>query len=480
MHQLPLTPPDYLDSYPFSATAAPQLPAPRTLPSLGPQYDNGRSDLQDLNSQWPSLPPVSQPRYSQESARNMLTNYGRPLPSSNRMYGNATVPMLPPIRIPERIHMDNYEQPARSKRVPTVGQTKEDKPVGGVAAHLDYEMDDMVDFVSQTAQGMYDIYVSGICLADIDMARSVLDSRVSVHPDLRKYVSQVLSSTRLPSSTIILGLHYLAKRMTMLSNNGRFNHGNGQVYHMLTIALLLGSKFLDDNTFQNRSWSEVSNISVSELNESEIEWLVQSGWDMHIDPEDPETFMLWHRQWKTFLTHRTSTKVDKSLAQSLRQTHMNGDGLGRQRSINQRSSPSSRSLPPQSDPRFGDFRKSSSQSQWATPRYDPWQSSRASNDYSPPSAPETGPTTPEWYGTHNMFGYGQGQQQGYTTLKMPPPLQILGSNALSGYPTPYTQEYNSAYVSPYGHGTACGCQQCMPYYDRYGMATEYGPQSVVG
>src|SRR5699024_8529153 len=101
--------------------------------------------------------------------------------------------------------------------VPSDRPHKEEKPTGGVAAHLDYEMDQMSDFVAEMAQGMYALYSTKINLSDIDFARSVCPG-TSVTPQFRKYVYQILSSTRLPSSTILLGLFYLASRMRMLSS----------------------------------------------------------------------------------------------------------------------------------------------------------------------------------------------------------------------------------------------------------------------
>ncbi len=479
--QLPLTPPHYFDSFSGGDRGAPHLPALRLLGAQEPAYNSGRLETREYKSQYPQYPLASASRAAcpQENTRHGTSSYTASSQAPSTQYNAASAPMLPPIRIPERLHMDDFQQQVRTNRAPTVTQPKEEKTVGGVAAHLDYEMEDMVDFVSQTAQGMYDIYASKICLADIDMARSVLTSKSPVHPDLHTYVSQVLSSTRLPSSTIILGLYYLAKRMTLLSANGTFNHGSGQVYRMLTIGLLLGSKFLDDNTFQNRSWSEVSNIPVSELNTLEVEWLSAIRWNMHINPDDPEGFLLWRQQWQTFLSHRATRKVEQSLAHSLKETNLS-NGFRRQRSVTQRSPPSSGILPSFADYAIGNRFHGASQPQWATPRYDPWQSSRPQTEYSPPSAPETGPSTPQWYGSHDMFTYGQTQQQAYPTLKMPPPLQVVGSSLPhSGYPTPYThQQYHT-----YSHLNACGCSQCshcVPYRDCYLMAPGNFPQSAVG
>ena len=473
--QMPLTPPDHYDAYPSSAHAAGQLPAIHTLGQVA-NYELGGPEGHDLLPRYSqyTLAPISRHAYLQENHRHAPPQYGN-LQGNAHTYAASSAPLLPPIRVPDR-SLEDYQPHGRSNRAPSapsVPQPKEEKAVGGVAAHLDYEMEDMVDFVSKMAQGMYDIYASKICLADIDMTRSVLRSESSVHSDLRKYVSQILSSTRLPSSTILLGLHYLAERMTLLSNSGKYNHGSGRVYRMLTTALVLGSKFLDDNTFQNRSWSEVSSIPVSELNVLEVEWLKDIKWNMHINPDDPEGFLLWHQRWQAF----KANKVDR-LAESLKQTHIGvstafkGNNVQRQRSLHQRSSPIDRQAASYIDHQLGSGYKNHAHSQWNTPRYDQWPPSRSQTDYSPP---ETGPTTPEWY-THGGFGYGHVPQQTYQAGKAPPPPQVLGSNApQSNYYTVYAQQY-----IPHGHGNTCGCGYCGPQYERYSMVSSYRSQAVAG
>lgn len=475
--QMPLTPPDHYDSYPGSAHAAGHLPAIHTLGRI-PNYDVAAPDENDILPRYShyTLAPISRHAYSQENTRHTPSHYGT-LQSASNPYAASSVPLLPPIRVPDR-SLEDYQLRGRPNRAPSASsapQPKEEKAVGGVAAHLDYEMEDMVDFVSKMAQGMYDIYASRICLADIDMTRSVLRSESPVHSDFRKYVSQILSSTRLPSSTILLGLHYLAERMTLLSNVGKYNHGSGQVYRMLTTALVLGSKFLDDNTFQNRSWSEVSSIPVRELNVLELEWLSDIKWDMHIDPEDPEGFLLWHQRWQAF----QANKIDMALAESLKQTHISvstafkaNNNVQRQRSLHQRSSPRNRQPALYVDRHLGNGYDNHAHSQWNTPRYDQWPPSRSQTDHSPP---DTGPTTPEWY-SHGGFGYSRATQQTHPAIKVPPPLQGPGPNASqSNYYTAYPQQY-----IPQGHGNACACCYCGLLYERYSMASSYGPQAVVG
>lgn len=150
---------------------------------------------------------------------------------------------------------------------------------GGVCAVLDYEVELMADYVSEMA------------------TRIVMPQR-QVNPAFRKFVSQILTSTRLPSTTILLGMNYLAKRINMMHAAGQNNHTEGQIWRMLTISLLLGSKFLDDNTFQNKSWSEVSGIPVQELNTLEYEWLGAIHWCLYVNLDGSKDYQAWLSNWK--------------------------------------------------------------------------------------------------------------------------------------------------------------------------------------
>lgn len=153
---------------------------------------------------------------------------------------------------------------------------------GGVCAVLDYEVEMMADYVSE-------------------MATRVVMPRSPVNTAFRKFVSQILTSTRLPTTTILLGLNYLAKRINMMHAAGQNNHTEGEIWRMLTIALLLGSKFLDDNTFQNKSWAEVSGIPVRELNTMEYEWLSAISWVLYVNLDESQDYQAWLGNWKEWL-----------------------------------------------------------------------------------------------------------------------------------------------------------------------------------
>lgn len=152
---------------------------------------------------------------------------------------------------------------------------------GGVCAVLDYDVELMAEYVAEMS------------------TRLALGSS---HPSeaFRKFISQILSSTRLPRTTILLGMNYFAKRinmMGMMSPTGKLTVSEGHVWRMLTVALLLGSKFLDDNTFQNRSWADVSGIPVRELNTMEREWMESISWCLYVNLDLSEDYNAWINSW---------------------------------------------------------------------------------------------------------------------------------------------------------------------------------------
>jgi hypothetical protein len=150
---------------------------------------------------------------------------------------------------------------------------------GGVCAVLDYEVEAMAEYVAE-------------------MATRVVLPQSPVTGAFRKFVSQILTSTRLPSTTILLGMNYLAKRVNIMTAAGQAMTSEGQVWRMLTTALLLGSKFLDDNTFQNKSWSEVSGIPVQELNSLEYQWLASINWCLYVNLDTSKDYNAWLKNWE--------------------------------------------------------------------------------------------------------------------------------------------------------------------------------------
>ncbi|EPE09097.1 cyclin-like protein [Ophiostoma piceae UAMH 11346] len=151
---------------------------------------------------------------------------------------------------------------------------------GGVCAVLDYDVEMMAEYVAE-------------------MANRLAMGTPKTPESFRKFISQILSSTRLPRTTILLGMNYFAKRINMMNmmNGNKVTLSEGHIWRLLTVALLLGSKFLDDNTFQNRSWADVSGIPVRELNKLEREWMESISWRMYVNLDLSEDYQAWINSW---------------------------------------------------------------------------------------------------------------------------------------------------------------------------------------
>lgn len=107
----------------------------------------------------------------------------------------------------------------------------------------------------------------------------------------RKWVTTILSTTQVAQNVIILALLFVYRLKKL---NPGVKGKPGSEYRLLTVALMLGNKFLDDNTYTNKTWAEVSGISVFEVHIMEVEFLSNMKYNLHTSAEEWE-------QWQTQL-----------------------------------------------------------------------------------------------------------------------------------------------------------------------------------
>ena len=390
-------------------------------------------------------------------------------PSSNLFANNAPTNPIVGAPVSRPVRESRHSETDRHRHGPTTSQRqpKEEQVVGGVSAKLDYEMETMTDFVAETSSGMYALYTPAICLTDVDFLGSI-KAGCKVHPNFRKWVLHVLNATRLPSATILTSLHYLSLRVHNLSANGHFAPSEATLYQLLTVALILGSKFLDDNTFQNKSWAEVSQIKVTDLNRDEREWLAAFDHRLHYHPQCHEGFQYWQDRWIKF-----QVPVADILS-TLRPLDTNVQRQQSMRQVYTRQSSSPSGYPKQYPQAPQSIMEPNIDSHYSTPTYtpyDPWFPQRTALDRSPSSAPHTGPTTPEYYGAPGIWSqdYSQRAQFAYPAMSVP---------QLTAYHAPYNMPLINQF-SWTGHGPNCDCVYCPNHVPHYMMPGRYGP-SVAG
>ncbi|KAL7788351.1 hypothetical protein V8C37DRAFT_235736 [Trichoderma ceciliae] len=104
----------------------------------------------------------------------------------------------------------------------------------------------------------------------------------------RKWVYNVLSTTQVTQNVILLALLFIYRlKLSTPQIKGR----GGSEYRLLTVALMLGNKFLDDNTYTNKTWAEVSCFTVNEIHVMEVEFLSNMRYNLLASKDEWEDWL---------------------------------------------------------------------------------------------------------------------------------------------------------------------------------------------
>ncbi|KAI0344024.1 hypothetical protein BDW22DRAFT_1355296 [Trametopsis cervina] len=111
--------------------------------------------------------------------------------------------------------------------------------------------------------------------------------QLAVSPAFVRFMQKVLETTQVSQSVIVLALHYIYR----LKIRNRYTNGqSGSEYRVAIAALMMANKFLDDNTYTNKTWSEVSGIGLEEVNRMEREFLLGIDFGLYVDKT---TYVSW-------------------------------------------------------------------------------------------------------------------------------------------------------------------------------------------
>ncbi|CDS09411.1 hypothetical protein LRAMOSA10771 [Lichtheimia ramosa] len=99
------------------------------------------------------------------------------------------------------------------------------------------------------------------------------------HESFKVFCHKVLKATQISSACVLLSLYYIHR---LRSAYPAIHASIGSEVRLFTTALILANKFLDDNTFTNKTWSDVSGIPVRELNIMEVEFLSALNYNIYI------------------------------------------------------------------------------------------------------------------------------------------------------------------------------------------------------
>ncbi|KAK9389893.1 hypothetical protein V1515DRAFT_175899 [Lipomyces mesembrius] len=100
--------------------------------------------------------------------------------------------------------------------------------------------------------------------------------------EFRLFASAMLARTQVSRTVVALALLYIYRlKLHAPSILGT----PGSEYRVFTIALVLANKFLDDNTYTNKTWAQVSKLPVSEIGVMEIEFLKHVNYELAVAKE---------------------------------------------------------------------------------------------------------------------------------------------------------------------------------------------------
>ncbi|KAF6837553.1 cyclin-related 2 [Colletotrichum musicola] len=108
-------------------------------------------------------------------------------------------------------------------------------------------------------------------------------------PQFKKWAYSVLATTQVTPNVILLALLFVYRLKT---TNPAVKGRSGSEYRLLTVALMLGNKFLDDNTYTNKTWAEVSGITVQEIHVMEVEFLSNMRYSLLATKEEWEEWLV--------------------------------------------------------------------------------------------------------------------------------------------------------------------------------------------
>jgi len=113
--------------------------------------------------------------------------------------------------------------------------------------------------------------------------------------ELSKKFRYLVEITKFPYQCVLSCTYYLY----MLSKKHPELKGYGSEKNLMVMALMVTNKMLYDNTYSNRTWSEISDIPLEELNIMELEFCGVLDYNLNIDPKE---FEAWENYMRNLIS----------------------------------------------------------------------------------------------------------------------------------------------------------------------------------
>lgn len=155
-------------------------------------------------------------------------------------------------------------------------------------------------------------------------------------PAFRRFVHQVLSQTLVSPTALLLALYYVRRQLPSIIGVGAgvsdeemaalslYAHPPSSApFKLLTLGLMLANKYLDDNTFLNKTWHEVTGIPLAEINRMEAYFLCRTQYNIDVPQEPWHLFLLRIRSRELFnvVDTKESSRLDRVVGDLLADTY---------------------------------------------------------------------------------------------------------------------------------------------------------------
>ncbi|KAJ8331598.1 hypothetical protein QVD99_001865 [Batrachochytrium dendrobatidis] len=147
--------------------------------------------------------------------------------------------------------------------------------------------------------------------------RSFAEMAARPTPGLRlfaRFTLDILRSTGLSFSVVLLALKYVHR---IKSCRPDLQGAEGSECRLLVCTLMLAMKYLMDNTYSNKTWHKVSHIPLLEINVTEMEFLAQLNFDLHVQEEDYFGWLAFIEQAVVEFRHTTGSMQKSSVQQQV-------------------------------------------------------------------------------------------------------------------------------------------------------------------
>ncbi|KAK6905352.1 hypothetical protein I204_05302 [Kwoniella mangroviensis CBS 8886] len=301
---------DYQTSFPSSSRLT-LSSTPPTLHFDQSSINDGSISEQETILESPSdslfhgLPPLPHQRFV-----NVNNEQYRHRPPSNKKLGKRPVsptlvtPPLSPTQLPlkKKNKMDMHMAKAGTIAAQSAFQTPLATYVAQMVVWLWYG-----DFASSAQQPPSSPSSHSPIPNDPFEVTHSSSSRISslmVHPsaDFSKFVSRMLSVTSVSHSVTIIALLYVYR----LKMKNKFFSTPGSEQRPFIAGLMLGNKYLDDNTYTNATWAELAGMSLPEINKMETEFLIGLNYQLGVPVEE---YTRWKNLLDGFMTSRAPSSA---------------------------------------------------------------------------------------------------------------------------------------------------------------------------